>query len=193
MSDSKLSLELNVRDHYRGDKIRTVRNLSGGESFEVSLALALGLAEMSAVSQNVSLGTVLLDEGFGTLDDKALDAALELLMQLNSTCGKMVGIISHVQKLKERIPTQIEVSNIDGMGSLSGAGVMSISDIRAHWAKAHPKEAQKLLENEENIRRKEEEKAEKARRKAEREAKRKEKEEQKAARKAEREARKLEP
>ncbi len=184
VGDEKLPLELNVRDHYRGDRIRTAHNLSGGESFEVSLALALGLAEMSAVSQNVSLGTVLLDEGFGTLDDKALDAALELLMQVNNTDGKMVGIISHVAKLKEKIATQIEVSNIDGMGTLSGAGVLPMSEVRAHWAKAHPEEAQKLAEHEEAIRRKEEEKVQKAARKAEREAKRAEKEAQKAARKA---------
>ncbi|MBO4513436.1 MAG: exonuclease SbcCD subunit D C-terminal domain-containing protein [Victivallales bacterium] len=190
VEDDTMPLELNVKDHYRGDRIRTAKNLSGGESFEVSLALALGLAEMSAVSQNVSLGTVLLDEGFGTLDDNALDAALELLMQLNSAGGKMVGIISHVAKLKEKIETQIEVSNIDGMGTLSGAGVMSKEDIRAHWTKAHPEDARKLAEQEESDRLKAELAAQKAARKAEREAKRAEKEALKAAKKAEREAKK---
>lgn len=123
VSDRKDPLELNVIDHYRGDVVRTSRNLSGGECFEVSLALALGLADMSGISQKASLGNVLLDEGFGTLDDKALDSALELLMTLRSASGKLVGIISHVEKLKDRIETRIDVAASSGMGSLSGAGV----------------------------------------------------------------------
>ena len=123
VSDRNDPLELNVIDHYRCDVVRTSRNLSGGECFEVSLALALGLADMSGISQKASLGNVLLDEGFGTLDDKALDSALELLMTLRSTSGKLVGIISHVEKLKERIETRIDVAASSGMGSLSGAGV----------------------------------------------------------------------
>ncbi len=120
-------LELNVIDHYRGDVERTSRNLSGGESFEVSLALALGLSEMSSISQKASLGNVLLDEGFGTLDDKALDSALELLINLRSASGKLVGVISHVEKLKDRIETRIDVTNSGGMGMLSGAGVVSVA------------------------------------------------------------------
>lgn len=120
-------LGLNVIDHYRDDVERTSRNLSGGESFEVSLALALGLAEMSSISQKASLGNVLLDEGFGTLDDKALDSALELLMKLRSGSGKLVGVISHVEKLKDRIETRIDVTNSGGVGTLSGAGVVSIA------------------------------------------------------------------
>ena len=120
-------LELNVIDHYRDDVIRTAGNLSGGESFEVSLALALGLAEMSAVSQNARLGNVLLDEGFGSLDEKALDSALDLLMELQSSAGKLVGIISHVEKLKDRIDTRIDVTNSGGVGTLSGAGVERIA------------------------------------------------------------------
>ena len=116
-------LELNVIDHYRGDVERTTRNLSGGESFEVSLALALGLSEMSMVSQKASLGNVLLDEGFGTLDDKSLDSALDLLMQLRTSSGKLVGIISHVEKLRDKIETRIQVTNSCGVGMLSGPGV----------------------------------------------------------------------
>ncbi len=120
-------LSLDVIDHHRGNVRRTVRNLSGGESFEVSLALALGLAEMSAVSQKARLGNVLLDEGFGTLDDQALDSAIELLMGLGggdgSSSRKLVGIISHVDKLKERIETQLVVSNAGGMGRVAGPGV----------------------------------------------------------------------
>ena len=126
VNDDEDPLELNVIDHYRGDLIRTSRNLSGGECFEVSLALALGLAEMSSVSQNASLGNVLLDEGFGTLDDDSLESALELLMQLRRTDRKLVGIISHVSKLKERIATRIEVTGSGGMGFLSGAGVATL-------------------------------------------------------------------
>jgi len=130
-------LELNVRDHFRGDQVRTSKNLSGGESFEVSLALALGLAEMSASSQNARLGNVLIDEGFGSLDGHALDSALELLTQLNTSGNKLVGIISHVERLQERIATQIHVANSNGMGRLEGAGVGSLRD--AHqWSKDHP-------------------------------------------------------
>ena len=106
--------------------MRTSRNLSGGESFEVSLALALGLADMSAGSRRASLGNVLLDEGFGTLDDEALESALELLMELRRS-DKLVGIISHVDKLRERIDTRIEVTNRSGVGMLSGAGVRRIA------------------------------------------------------------------
>lgn len=123
VADDDSPLELNVIDHYRGDLVRTSRNLSGGESFEVSLALALGLAEMSAVSQRARLGNVLLDEGFGTLDDNALDSALELLMQLRRDDNKLVGVISHVAKLKEKIDAKIEVASSGGMGTLSGTGV----------------------------------------------------------------------
>jgi len=78
---------------------------------------------MSSVSQKASLGNVLLDEGFGTLDDKALESALELLKTLRSSSGKLVGIISHVEKLKDRIDTRINVTSSSGMGMLAGAGV----------------------------------------------------------------------
>ena len=124
--DAGSPLALNVVDHYRGDITRTVRNLSGGESFEVSLALALGMAEMSAISQKARLGNVLLDEGFGTLDGNALESALELLKELGEKEGaarKLVGIISHVEALKERIETKIEVQKRDGMGRVQGPGV----------------------------------------------------------------------
>ncbi|MBP1583783.1 MAG: hypothetical protein J6866_07495, partial [Victivallales bacterium] len=130
-------LELNVRDHFRGNQVRTSKNLSGGESFEVSLALALGLAEMSASSQNARLGNVLIDEGFGSLDSKSLDGALDMLTQLNTTGNKLVGIISHVERLQECIPAQIQVVNSNGMGKLVGAGVGSLSDAR-QWSKANP-------------------------------------------------------
>lgn len=138
-------LELNVIDRYRGNQIRTARNLSGGESFEVSLALALGLAEMSAMSQNARLGNVLLDEGFGSLDGTALDSALELLMKLNTTDHKLVGIISHVERLQERIPTQIQVTNHSGMGFLAGAGVTSLAEAQQQWDADHPAKSTKKV------------------------------------------------
>ena len=157
VSDEEDPLELNVIDHYRFDKVRTSRNLSGGESFEVSLALALGLADMSAVSQNASLGNVLLDEGFGTLDDDSLDSALDLLMQLKSDNNKLVGIISHVAKLREKIEAKIEVTNRDGMGSISGAGVKALTEVHQYRMKIHQdakalKKAQKAIETEEKAR-----------------------------------------
>lgn len=115
-------LELSVIDHYQGDTLRTASNLSGGERFEVSLALALGLAAMSAKSKRITLGNVLLDEGFGTLDSNELDSALDLLSNINTDDGKLVGIISHVEKLQERIPTQIQVSTIQGVGKIRFSG-----------------------------------------------------------------------
>ena len=184
ISDDDEPLELNVIDHYRGDRIRTSRNLSGGESFEVSLALALGLANMSAMSQKSSLGNVLLDEGFGTLDDDSLDSALELLMQLKSSDRKLVGIISHVGKLREKINAQIDVTNSVGIGRISGAGVKNISAIKTQWLLDHPEERIKA----EKARRKEEEAAAKEQRKAEREAKKAEKERLKAEKAAKRAA-----
>jgi DNA repair protein SbcC/Rad50 len=111
-------LELSVIDHYQGDLSRTANNLSGGERFEISLALALGLAAMSAKSKRISLGNVLLDEGFGTLDSNELDSAVALLTNINTDDGKLVGIISHVEKLQERIRTKIQVTSTQGVGKI---------------------------------------------------------------------------
>ncbi len=99
-------LELEVMDGYQGDVVRSVNTLSGGESFIVSLALALGLSELA--SQKISIDSLFLDEGFGTLDNDSLEIALNALNLLQSS-GKMIGIISHVEALKERIPLQIKV------------------------------------------------------------------------------------
>jgi DNA repair protein SbcC/Rad50 len=113
-------LELNVIDNYQAGEIRSTRNLSGGESFIASLALALGLSGMA--SRNVRVDSLFLDEGFGTLDEDALETALETLSGLQQE-GKLIGIISHVPALKERIGTQIQVeSGSTGRGSLSGPG-----------------------------------------------------------------------
>ena len=105
--DDTQPLELNVIDNYQAGEIRSTKNLSGGESFIVSLALALGLSHMA--SKNVRVDSLFLDEGFGTLDDEALDTALETLAGLQQE-GKLIGVISHVLALKERISTQIQVT-----------------------------------------------------------------------------------
>ena len=101
-------LELTVFDQFTGME-RHVKTLSGGESFKASLALALGLA--AVVQQNaggISLETMFIDEGFGTLDPESLDQAIESLLEIQSS-GRLVGIISHVPELKERIDARLEV------------------------------------------------------------------------------------
>lgn len=105
MDSSKL-LEIEICDGFQGDVVRPVSTLSGGESFIVSLSLALGLSALA--SQKISIDSLFLDEGFGTLDADSLELALNALNQLQSS-GKMVGVISHVEALKERIPLQIKV------------------------------------------------------------------------------------
>jgi len=118
--DDAQPLELNVVDNYQAGEIRSTKNLSGGESFIVSLSLALGLSHMA--SRNVRVDSLFLDEGFGTLDEEALDTALETLAGLQQD-GKMIGVISHVSALKERIATQIQVNPLSGGKSLlSGPG-----------------------------------------------------------------------
>lgn len=121
--DHRQPLELNVIDNYQAGEIRSTRNLSGGESFIVSLALALGLSHMA--SQNVRVDSLFLDEGFGTLDEEALDTALETLAGLQQD-GKLIGVISHVQAMKERISTQIRVNPLTGgRSTLQGPGCHS--------------------------------------------------------------------
>ncbi len=104
--DESQPLELNVIDNYQAGEIRSTKNLSGGESFIVSLALALGLSHMA--SQSVRVDSLFLDEGFGTLDENSLETALETLAGLQQD-GKLIGVISHVHAFKERISTQIQV------------------------------------------------------------------------------------
>lgn len=104
--DTKKLLEIETIDAFQGDAIRPVSTLSGGESFIVSLSLALGLSALA--SQKISIDSLFLDEGFGTLDSDSLELALNALNQLQSS-GKMIGVISHIEALKERIPLQIRV------------------------------------------------------------------------------------
>ena len=124
--DSAQPLELNVMDNYQAGEVRSTKNLSGGESFIVSLSLALGLSRMA--SEKVRVDSLFLDEGFGALDEEALDTALETLSSLQQD-GKLIGVISHVPALKERIGVQIQVtpqtggrSVIDGPGCGGAAG-----------------------------------------------------------------------
>lgn len=103
-------LDLEVFDNYTG-KARDVKTLSGGEGFKASLSMALGLADIvQAHAGGIQLDTMFIDEGFGTLDPESLDNAVECLMDLQND-GRLVGIISHVPELRERIDARLEVSS----------------------------------------------------------------------------------
>lgn len=120
LADQTRHLEFQVMDNYQAGECRSARNLSGGETFLVSLALALGLSRMTGHSINIE--SLFLDEGFGTLDEDALDAALSVLSQLRQE-GTLIGIISHVPALRERISAQIAViPEAGGRSRLEGAG-----------------------------------------------------------------------
>ena len=112
----KAGLELNVIDHYNGTE-RSVKTLSGGESFQASLSLALGLSdEIQSYAGGIRLDAMFVDEGFGALDEAALDQALNALCGLTEG-NRIVGIISHVSELKERIDKKIIVTkNPAGQG-----------------------------------------------------------------------------
>lgn len=107
------ALELQVMDTWQADALRDTRTLSGGESFLVSLALALALSDL--VSHKTRIDSLFLDEGFGTLDAETLDIALDALDTLNAS-GKTIGVISHVEAMKDRIPVQVKVKKINGLG-----------------------------------------------------------------------------
>jgi len=115
------SLGLQVLDKDMGDELRTVYSLSGGESFLVSLALALGLASLS--SNKMKVESLFIDEGFGSLDPATLNIAMDALERLHSQ-GRKVGVISHVQEMTERIPTQIKVSKLsNGKSKIEVIGI----------------------------------------------------------------------
>lgn len=122
--DTEQPLELKVIDSYQAGEVRSTKNLSGGESFIVSLSLALGLSQMA--SRNVRVDSLFLDEGFGTLDDESLTTALDTLAGLHQS-GKLIGVISHVPALKERIRTQIAIKKSSGGHStLTGPGIQRL-------------------------------------------------------------------
>lgn len=115
----KAGLECNIIDHYNGTE-RSVKTLSGGESFQASLSLALGLSdEIQSYSGGIQLDTMFVDEGFGSLDGEALNQAMKALNSLTNG-NRMVGIISHVSELKDRIDKKVIVTknrSKDGLGS----------------------------------------------------------------------------
>ena len=109
-------LNFSLVDHYQTDRLRPVDTTSGGEKFLISLALALGLSDLA--SNNVSIDSLFIDEGFGTLDPNMLETVISTLETLQ-TQGKMIGIISHVENLKERISTQIKIhKNSNGVSTI---------------------------------------------------------------------------
>lgn len=113
---SQTGLELNVIDHYNGTE-RSVRTLSGGESFKASLSLALGLAdEIRSSAGGIRIDTMFVDEGFGSLDEDSLQQAIKALQELTEG-ERLVGIISHVGELREKIDKQIIVTKAKSQGS----------------------------------------------------------------------------
>lgn len=120
LTPDSTALELSVIDYEQAGKIRPTENLSGGERFIISLALALGLSQISGSKARVD--SLFLDEGFGSLDEDSLVTALEALGEVKRE-GRIIGIISHIQTLKDRIAAQINViPQKDGISILEGAG-----------------------------------------------------------------------
>lgn len=122
--DPEQPLSIRIIDYDQAGESRSARNLSGGESFLISLALALGLSGLA--SRKIRVDSLFLDEGFGTLDEEALEIALETLAGLRRE-GKLIGVISHVALLRERIGTRIRVvSRSGGRSELAGPGCSRI-------------------------------------------------------------------
>lgn len=103
-----------LEDAYQGFATRAASTISGGESFLVSLSLALALSD---IGQKLSVNTLFIDEGFGTLSGEPLQNAITTLRTLHDKSGRHVGIISHIEELKERIPVQIQVNQDSGSSS----------------------------------------------------------------------------
>ncbi|MDR1677939.1 MAG: AAA family ATPase [Deltaproteobacteria bacterium] len=123
--DREKALQTMVIDLFQASEIRPTKNLSGGESFIVSLALALGLSKMAG--EKVRVDSLFLDEGFGTLDGNSLDMALDTLSALRQD-GKMIGLISHIPALTERIGARIDVSPVSaGRSTIKGPGCRRLS------------------------------------------------------------------
>ena len=106
-------LDLNIYDAYTGEA-RDVKSLSGGEKFKASLSLSLGMADVIQAHQGgISIGTLFIDEGFGSLDEESLLQAIDVLIDLQKS-GRMIGVISHVEELKQTLPARIEVTKTQG-------------------------------------------------------------------------------
>jgi exonuclease SbcC len=105
--EAEKSDTLKIFDTYMGNVRRSVRTLSGGETFLVSLAMAFALSDIA--SRNVQIESLFIDEGFGTLDPETLDQAITILEKMQNEGDRSVGVISHVGALKERITTQIQL------------------------------------------------------------------------------------
>jgi exonuclease SbcC len=115
------TLALQVIDRDMCDEVRTVYSLSGGESFLISLALALGLSSLS--SKNLKVESLFIDEGFGSLDADSLRTAMEALEQLQLQ-GRKIGVISHVQEMSERIAVRIQVhTSVNGKSRIEISGM----------------------------------------------------------------------
>ncbi len=106
--DTSAEMELQIKDKHFFEEVRSLNSLSGGETFLVSLALAIGLSDLA--SKNTKIRSLFIDEGFGTLDPESLNNALDALELLRQTDDRQIGIISHVEELKKRIHTQIKVT-----------------------------------------------------------------------------------
>lgn len=120
LTPNSSNLELSVKDNEQSGEIRPIENLSGGERFLLSLALALGLSQFSGSKARVD--SLFLDEGFGSLDEESLNTALDALGEVRRE-GRMIGIISHVTALRERIAAQIQViSKSEGVSVIEGPG-----------------------------------------------------------------------
>ncbi len=115
------SLDIQLIDHENSDALRPISNISGGEGFLVSLALALGISTLA--SRNVRIDSMFLDEGFGTLDSRMLQDTVVVLQKMQLERGKLLGVITHLEQVKEEIGTRIEVIPGGGRSVLSGAGV----------------------------------------------------------------------
>jgi len=119
--DKNEPLGLQLVDDYQDSAVRSTQNLSGGEAFLVSLSLALGMSQMT--SGNAKIDSLFLDEGFGTLDENLLHTVLDALAKLHNQ-GKLIGVISHIQELKDSIPTRIDViPQSSGRSTLEGPGI----------------------------------------------------------------------
>jgi exonuclease SbcC len=119
---SQSGLDLDILDHWNGTT-RSVKSLSGGEAFTASLSLALALSdETESESGGVKIDAMFIDEGFGSLDEESLAQAMSVL-EAQSEAGKSVGIISHVEALRERIPRKITVRKQNGTSRVEFEGI----------------------------------------------------------------------